>query len=260
MPDASVLHLRQICLVARHLTPVLDDLRRIFGLETCHIDPAVEAFGLENALLAAGNDFLEVVAPIREGTAAGRYLDRRGGDGGYMVICQALGMENQRAFRQRALQQGVRIAHEAERERYHLCQLHPRDMQAAFLEIDWDAEDDPAGHWAPAGGLVWQETGRTAATHRLSGVRLQGPDPQALAEHWSGVTGLPLDADGSLRLANATIRFEQDLDGRGPGLAAIDLALADMEGAIARAQEHDCLHEQGHLLLGGVRWHLHPLA
>jgi len=37
--------------------------------------------GLHNFLMPVGSNFLEVVAPSREGTAGGRYLDRRGGDG-----------------------------------------------------------------------------------------------------------------------------------------------------------------------------------
>ena len=82
------LRLRQIALVARQLAPVVDDLRELFGLAVAYRDPSVEAFGLENAVLPVGNQFLEVVAPIREGTAGGRYLERRRGDGGYMVILQ----------------------------------------------------------------------------------------------------------------------------------------------------------------------------
>src|SRR6185437_8780205 len=62
------LRLRQIALVARQLAPVVD--RDVFGLEVAYRDPGVEAFGLENAVLPVGNQFLEVVAPIREGTAA----------------------------------------------------------------------------------------------------------------------------------------------------------------------------------------------
>ncbi len=38
--------------------------------------------------MPVGKNFLEVVAPIREGTAGGRDLKRRGGDGVYMVITQ----------------------------------------------------------------------------------------------------------------------------------------------------------------------------
>ena len=48
----------------------------------------VEKYGLVNALMPIGNSFLEVVAPTREGTAAGRCLERRDGEGGYMVILE----------------------------------------------------------------------------------------------------------------------------------------------------------------------------
>ena len=72
------LHLRQIALVARELAPVIDDLSAIFGIKPCFVDPGVKVFGLENTLLAVGRNFLEVVAPIEDNTAGGRYLDRRG--------------------------------------------------------------------------------------------------------------------------------------------------------------------------------------
>ena len=68
------LRLRQMVLIARNLAPVVDDLHEIFGLEVAFRDPAVKTFGLENAVFPVENQFLEVVAPIREGTAGGRYL------------------------------------------------------------------------------------------------------------------------------------------------------------------------------------------
>ena len=37
----------------------------------CHRDPAVGKYGLENALLPVGTNFLEVVAPVEANTAAG---------------------------------------------------------------------------------------------------------------------------------------------------------------------------------------------
>ena len=83
-----MLRLRQICLVASEIEKPVDDLTAVFGLAICHHDPAVEKYGLTNALLPVGTNFLEVVAPFRDGTAAGRYLGRREGDGGYMVILQ----------------------------------------------------------------------------------------------------------------------------------------------------------------------------
>ncbi len=44
------IHLRQICLVAEKLAPVIDDLTNILGIQSCYIDPGVEHFGLENNL------------------------------------------------------------------------------------------------------------------------------------------------------------------------------------------------------------------
>ena len=126
------LQLRQICLVAAQLAPVISNLTQIFGIKPCYVDPGVGVFGLENTLMPIGRNFLEVVAPIQEGTAAGRYLDRRSGDGGYMVITQADSKAAQQTARQRALDQGVRIAHETERDDWHLIQFHPGDLQAAF--------------------------------------------------------------------------------------------------------------------------------
>ena len=84
--------------------------------------------------MPVGRNFLEVVAPKQEGTAGGRYLDRRGGDGGYMVITQGADKATQQAVRQRALDHGVRIAMESQRERWNICQLHPRDMIAPRME------------------------------------------------------------------------------------------------------------------------------
>ena len=72
------LRLRQIALVAEKLAPVEEALVDVLGIEVCYRDPGVGHFGLENALLPIGNQLLEVVAPIREDTAGGRYLARRG--------------------------------------------------------------------------------------------------------------------------------------------------------------------------------------
>ena len=139
------IRLRQIALVANKLAPVIDDLKAVFGLEVCYIDPGVGVFGLENSLLPVGNNFIEVVAPIKEGTAGGRYLKRRGGDGGYMVICQCDSHAAQLERRERALSMGVRIAWERESGGYHVMQLHPADTGGSFFEIDWDAKGEVEG-------------------------------------------------------------------------------------------------------------------
>jgi hypothetical protein len=103
------LRMRQICLVARELAPTVETFREVFGFDVCFRDPGVGKYGLENALFPIGNGFLEVVAPTRERTTACRYLDRRGGDGGYMVITQCADLAP-RGARCEAI--GVRVANE----------------------------------------------------------------------------------------------------------------------------------------------------
>src|SRR2546423_12735846 len=80
---ASYLRLRQICLVAAHLEPVVTDISEIMGLKVCYRDGNVAKYGMENALLPVDTILLEVVAPIQQGTAAGRFLDKTGGRGGF---------------------------------------------------------------------------------------------------------------------------------------------------------------------------------
>ena len=80
--------LRQAVIAARELEPVVERLRSGLGLGEPYGDPGVEYFGLRNAVFALGDTFLEVVSPLRPGTAAGRQLDRREGDCGYMVMAQ----------------------------------------------------------------------------------------------------------------------------------------------------------------------------
>src|SRR5271167_5116179 len=78
--------LRQAVLVATELEPVASALRTALGLEEPFRDPGVGEFGLTNTVFALGDCFLEVISPSQPGTAAGRYLDRHDGDGGYMAI------------------------------------------------------------------------------------------------------------------------------------------------------------------------------
>jgi hypothetical protein len=121
------LRLRQICFVARELESAVDDIRTILGLKICHRDLAVAKYGLVNALLPIGTSFLEVVAPVAANTAAGRFLDRSGGRGGYMAIFDCGDPERRRRHAEAI---GIRIANVIEHAEYLGVQLHPRDFAA----------------------------------------------------------------------------------------------------------------------------------
>lgn len=233
-----MIHLRQIALVARNLADAQADLEAVFGIRPCHVDPEVAAFGLENVLLPVGTNFIEIVAPMQDGTAAGRFMDRRGGEGGYMVIAQVETRDEQAEVQARAAANDVRVAWVADRPGWRIMQLHPRDMGASFFEVDWHEKFDPKGHWGPAGGTGWQDKIDTSLCAEITGAELQADDPAAMAAHWAAVAGVVPGADNTVALANATLRFVGDLDGRGPGLSAVDIRATDkprlMEGAATR--------------------------
>ncbi|UCH47636.1 MAG: VOC family protein [Betaproteobacteria bacterium] len=254
------IQLRQIALVAPQLASAVDDLSTIFGIEVCHVDPGVGIWGLENSLLPVGRNFLEVVAPVKDGTAASRYLQRRGGAGGYMVICQTETLANQNACRQRAAAVGVRVAYEDnEREGFRIMQLHPRDLEAAFFEIDWDVESDFTGRWEPAGGSGWTSHVRTERVSGFTGVELQCEDPAELAKKWAHIADVPVTSENDhpvIALNNARLRFVGIEDGRGPGLGGVDLTVDDRDTILAQAKKRNAYISDDQVMVCGTRFYL----
>ncbi|HEX4660156.1 MAG TPA: hypothetical protein VH307_22445, partial [Streptosporangiaceae bacterium] len=133
--------LRQVALVARDCDRVAGELCQAFGLAQPFHDPGVGRFGLTNAVFAVGDTFLEVVAPAQPDTAAGRYLQRRGGDGGYMAIFQ---VPHLAAARRRLAGLGVRVVWTADLPDIAATHLHPRDVPGAIVSLDWA---EPAQSW-----------------------------------------------------------------------------------------------------------------
>jgi len=254
------LRLRQIALVARELAPVVDDLRAVLGIEPCWVDPGVAAFGLENTLLPVGNQILEVVAPTRAGTAGGRQLERRGGDGGYMVITQC---DDHAPRRRRIEALGIRKVLEFEVPgEFRDMQLHPKDTGGSFLEIDEQLgarAHDVDGPWHPA-GHDWQRARRTERVGGIAAAEIQCDDPAKTAARWSEIVEIPLASDSrgrhTLPLDGASLRFVAGADGRGEGLGAIDLVAHDRDALRAAARARGCLACEDQLLLGGLRMNL----
>lgn len=254
------LRLRQIALIARELEPVLEDLRGVLGIEVGYRDPGVAAFGLENALLPIGNQLLEVVAPVEEGTAGGRFLDRRGGDGGYMVITQC---DDHAPRRRRVEELGVRIVHSFERPQFRNMQLHPKDTGGSFFEIDEQlgpGAHDPDGPWDPAGGEAWKAARRTEVVSGITGAEVQAEDPERVATRWAEIAELPVvrDAAGNpcVELMDATVRFVPITDGRGEGLGGIELRVVDREALLSAAKARGCYVSDDQVLICGTRMYL----
>ena len=263
MPET--LRLRQICLAAPRLAPVVDDLQVIFGLSVCHRDPKLIAYGLENALLPIGTDFLEVVAPVQPDTAASRFIQRTQGHGGYMAIFQT---DDPRQRQAAALALEVRTAHEIDQPGYLSVQLHPRDCRAAFIELGRSlGGEDRMGTWWPA-GPHWQDHLRTADTLRLQGIVLESPDPAALAGLWSQILATPLlggDRAGD-RVGDALprLQFEQVSVSFEPGpadcLGCVVVEVADVAATLRRAVDAGHRVQGQRFHLGGVYFQLNGPA
>jgi hypothetical protein len=246
------LRLRQVAVVARHLAPALDDVQALFGLEVAYRDPTVVQFGLENAVMPVGHQFLEIVAPVHKSTTAGRYLDRRGGDGGYMVILQC----DEHGRRQRRVRElGVRTVLEHDDGSYSIMQLHPRDTGGTFLEVDEQrGGQDTSGPWAPAGPR-WQDAVRTDVVVGIAAAEVQTPEPARVAARWAEVLERSVTDEGTpvIALDDGEIRFVPDADGRGEGLGGVDLVTVDPGPVVAAATERGLRVDDDTVMVAGVR-------
>jgi hypothetical protein len=215
-------------LVARELEPVARVLREGLGLHEPFRDPGVGAFGLENAVFALGDCFLEVVSPVQDGTAAGRYLERHGADGGYMVMFD---LEDLDAARGRLADAGVRVVWQIDLPDISGTHLHPADMRGAIVSIDGSR---PYGSWR-WGGPEW--TGRVAQgpPGRLAAVTLAVAEPGSAARRWAEVLGVAApgqnggetgeQARAALELDGGEVYFTTAEDEVGEGLSEIVLEL-----------------------------------
>ena len=244
---AEYMRLRQICLVAPQLAPVIADISTIMGLDVCYRDGNVAKYGLENALLPVDTILLEVVAPFQPGpgTAAGRFIEKTGGRGGYMAIF-CCNDPDERGRNANAL--GVRTANVIDHAPYHGVQLHPRDCRAAFIEFNHtEGSDDILGAYPPA-GPDWQKFIRKDVTQALTAVEMQSPDPTGLAEHWGKITGVA--ASGTeLKLPNATFHF---VKGASEIMSALEFRVTDVARVLHAAKARGLAVAGSEFLLGGV--------
>lgn len=252
------LRLRQIALVARDLGRAERELTEVLGVRVCYRDPGVGHFGLENILLPIGNQILEVVAPVRPDTAAGRYLERRGGDGGYMVITQC---DDHEPRRRRVAELGIRIVNQFETEHFRNMQLHPKDTGGSFFEIDEQRGPDahrPDGPWEPAGD-DWQAGRVLDRVAGITAAEIQCDDPERVARRWGEIAELDtVRANGHWRIAldNAELRFVPCTDGRPEGLGGIDVSATDRDAILRSAQARGAVSAPNQVYLCGMRINL----
>lgn len=233
------MELRQVALVAKDLEPTLACLGRTLGLGSAFADPGVGVFGLENGVMPVGRHFLEVVAPTKEGTTAGRLLEKRDGDGGYMAIFQ---VDDLAQARKRVVEhEGFPVAWETDLGDAATIHLHPRAVGAAIVSLDWM---DPPEAWR-WGGPDWSKHPGEGLVTGFHGIRVDARDPADIAARWGRVLGEPVERspNGALRIrldpngtgANQEVTFAA-AGPRGDGISGLSFLTTDRNAILERAR------------------------
>jgi hypothetical protein len=233
------MRLRQVAFIARDLEPVAEQLGTVLGLKVAYRDPAVGIFGLNNVVMPCGGEFVEVVSPFRDDVSGARYLNRRGGDAGYMVILQDA---DSYAHKERLAAAGVRVIAENPKDSpYRFTHFHPGDSAGVLNSIDSIVGDEgwqaPMSDWLAA-GRKWRDH---LADHALgiSAVTIQSRDPLAACEAWCKLLDRPASTGGDaleIRLERGAIRFVAPVDDDGTGVVGLDVEVRDGHAALERAR------------------------
>jgi len=236
--------LRQVVFVCKDLEGNAKELCETLGIDIAYRDPGVGKWGLANVVCPTGHDFLEIVSPTQEGTSAGRYIQRRKGDGGYMVILQVPDAIKER---ERITALGVRAVEKKDMAEYKYTHFHPSDTAGVLLSIDQTVA--PAGAdaklWWPPASKDWLPHSKSNVTNGLGGVEIQAVDPDATAALWSKILNRPVEGDIIRLDDDGEIRFVPIADDRGPGVSAYDIKTVDRDAVLARARKRH--HPQPHI-------------
>ena len=240
--------IRQIVMVSSLRDPIVSDLSQLFGLEVAFNDPGVGHFGLENAVMPLGTDFLEVVSPIEENTTAGRYLQKRGGDGGYMVIIQVDDFDKTKSL---VHDNEIEIVWDTDLPEAKAIHLHPKQMGGAIVSLDWM---NPKESWKWA-GPEWNKY-ITDDIKGIDGVEIQANNSEEMFNRWKDILDASniSESEKKIYLDNTWISFT-DEDDRGSGISAFSLITDNKELLINKAKEFGFLQEDN-IVIGGVKFYL----
>jgi len=217
--------IRQIVIVSRTLATA-KDLKYLLNLGAPFHDKGVAEFGLENAVFAIGDQFLEIIAPlpdqILQQVPAGRFLTRNGA-GGYMIIFQIADIHE---ARNRVDTLNIRRVWNIDLTEIAASHLHPADTGGAIISID-EARPQQSWKWA---GSDWENRSQIG---KIVGATLGSLAPTQLAAKWGNLLNVPPKAD-KLGLNDGQMNF---LKAKKEGLLGFQIEVADIEAILERAQK-----------------------
>lgn len=175
--------LRQIAMMVNNLPEAVGLYRSVLGMEPSRTG-TLPQFGLDNAVLPAGNGtFVELLAPADDASAGARFLQRRG-EAPYLIIFETT--EYDRLIphlRNIGISITAETAHDGSRSAF----LHPASCNGAFLEVV--EVGDSANPW-PAAGPDWQSSTHQPGTMQLRQAAVIVHNLDAAIAHWSRMFGL----------------------------------------------------------------------
>ena len=229
--------------------PIVDDLCSLFDFEVAFNDPGVSHFGLENAVIPMGTDFLEVVSPTQDNTTAGRYLNKRDGDGGYMIIIQVDEFEETKKI---VIENHIQTVWETDLPEAKAMHLHPKQMGGAILSLDWM---NPKESWKWA-GPEWKNH-INGPIRGIDGVEIQSEDPDVMFSIWSKILGNPRSdkEEQIIYLDHTWIKFIREQDERGAGIYSFSLKALYPEKIFDKAKNLGFIIDDN-IKIGGIRFYM----
>ena len=247
------MRLRQLVLVTKEIDSLADQICELFELKISFRDPELIHFGLENRMIPVGDTFIEIVSPVQENTTAERFLIKRNGPGGYMVIVNVDDIEKEK---RRIENENLKIIWHENRNvngiNAQALHLHPKQVGGAILSLD-SMVPDSAWLWA---GTNWQKDINQSLVENLIGVVLQSHQPKKLCANWEIALGKKraIGRDELLiDLENSKVKFIQEDDARGEGINAFILSTRKSDEIHKRAEEKGVI-ENNIIKLGGINF------
>ncbi len=243
------MRLRQLVIATDKIEVLADNICDLFELKRTYSDPELIVFGLENILIPLGDTFLELVTPVKENTSAERFLKKRGGDGGYMVIVDTIDLSEEK---KRLEKEKLEIVWYENRKSKGVhgqsLHLHPKQVGGAILSID---SMNPPSSWLWA-GTEWEKNINKSLVSHLSSVNIASPQPNSLLASWEKALGRKRSTEGSsINLSRSKIKFVMNNDSNSEYLAAFEIQTAKRSTVERRAEKRG-LFKNDNIHLGGI--------
>jgi hypothetical protein len=212
-PGARPSRLRHYVIATTDRDFVCDQIYEFLGLPaTVKKGPdRTLAYGFYSTMMRVGTTMLEVVQPVKPDFHLAHWLNRRGNDGGYMLVLQTY---DGKALVSRAKQERLQLNRDQLFQGQHQVQFDEQRFGAFFEFYQYAPEDNWWGD--PLNGPYHE----ARVVHDISGCDVAVEDPQALASQAARVFLGRLDGT-TVHFLDRKVRFVPITSAR--GLVALDL-------------------------------------